>query len=110
MNRPSSEEGATTVLVAALLGVTALLAVGLGRLGGAAVTQARADAVADLTALAAVTGDAGGARRVAAAAGAAVLRIDAGPSGRRTVTVQLGPASAVAAAAPAADGQTVIPG
>ena len=110
MNRPSSEEGAATVLVAALLGVTALLAVGLGRLGGAAVGQARADAVADLTALAAVTGDAAGASRVAESAGAVVERVEAGPAGRRTVTVRLGPSTAVAAAAPAGDGQTVIPG
>ena len=110
MSRPSSEEGTTTLLVAALLGVTALLAVGLGRLGGAAVTQARADAVADLAALAAVTGDDAGARRVAVAAGAAVVQVDVGPAGRRTVTVRLGASTAVAAASPAADGRTVIPG
>lgn len=98
------------MLVAALLGVTALLVVGLGRLGGAVVVSARADAVADLVALAAVTGDEDGARRVAAADGATVVRFEGDPSGRSRVTVRLGAATAVAAAAPAPDGRTVIPG
>lgn len=110
MSRPSSEEGAAGVLVAALLGVTALLVLGLGRLGGAAVERARADAVADLVALAAVTGDVDGASSVAAADGATVIRLDAETTGRRSVTVQVASVTAVAAAAPAPDGHPVIPG
>jgi hypothetical protein len=110
VSRPSSEEGAVTVLVAALLAVTALLALGLGRLGAAAVDRARADAVADLVALAAVTADEEGARRVAAASAATVVHLEGQPAGRRTVTVRIGRTTAVAAAAPDTDGQLVIPG
>jgi hypothetical protein len=110
VSRPSAEEGAATVLVAALLAVTALLALGLGRLGAAAVDRARVDAVADLVALAAVTGDADGARRVANAAGASVVSLADGPAGRRTVTVRLRGSTSVAAAAPDSPGHPVIPG
>ena len=110
MSRPSSEEGAAGVLVAALLGVAAMFVLGIGRLGGAAVERARADAVSDLVALAAVTGDADGAQRVAAADGATVVRLGDGPAGRRTVTVRIGSVTAVAAAAPAPPGRPVIPG
>ena len=110
MTRPSAEEGAASVLVAALLGAAALLVLGLGRLGGAAVERARTDAVADLVALAAVTGDGEGAARVATADGAALVQLDGTMGGRRTVKVQISSVVAVAAAAPAPDGQPVIPG
>ena len=110
MTQPSAEEGAAGVLVAALLGVTALLVLGLGRLDGAAVERARADAVADLVALAAVTGGADGAQRVATADDATVVHLDGSASGRRTVTVQTGSVTAVASAAPSPAGQPVIPG
>jgi len=110
VSRPSSEEGSASVLVAALLAVTALLVLGLGRVGGAAVAQARVDAVADLVALAAVTGDAEGAQRVAAADGAVLVTVDGGPSGRWTVALQIAGATSTAAAAPSPDGQTVITG
>lgn len=109
MSRPSSEEGAATVLVAALLAVTALLALGLGRLGAAAVERSRADAVADLVALAAVTGGDVAAVRVAHAAGASVVSLDGGPVGRRTATVRLGGSTSVAAAVPDPSGHPVIP-
>lgn len=110
MSRPSSEEGAATVLVAALLGVTALLAVGLGRLGVAAVDRARVDAVADLVALSAVTGDEAGAAGVAAANRASVVTIEGNSEGRRVVTVRIGSSTSVAAAAPDPDGHLVIRG
>ena len=103
MTRPSSEEGAATVLVAGLLGVVALLVLGLGRVGQAAVQSARADAVADLVALAAVTGDAPTVRRVAAGGGGRVVQMREQSAGRWTVLVQVGPATAVADAAPATD-------
>lgn len=110
MSRPAAEEGAATVLVAALLTVTALLVLGLGRLGAAAVDRARVDAVADLVALSAVTGDEAGAAGVAAANGASVVSIEGNSEGRRAVTVQIGSSISVAAAAPDPDGHLVIPG
>ena len=110
MSRPSTEEGAASVLVAALLGVTALLVVGLGRVGGAAVARGRVDAVADLVALASVTGGAEGAQRVAAADGAVLFGVAGSPSGRQTVTVQIAGVTSSATAAPSPDGQSVIPG
>lgn len=107
MSRARPEEGAATVLVAALLGVTALLTAGVGRLGGAAVERSRADAVADLVALAAVSGQGHDAYRVAERTGAHVVRLTVEPTGRAVVVVRVGSATAVAAAAP---GRPVIPG
>jgi len=94
------------VLVAALLGVTVLLVLGLGRLVAAAVDRARTDAVADLTALAAVTGGEDGAARVASVAGAEVVRLTVGTTGAATVVVRLGASTASAAAVP---GPVVVP-
>ena len=95
------------MLVAALLGVTVLLVLGLGRLSAAAVDRARTDAVADLTALAAVTGGQAGAERVASAAGGEVVRLTLGTTGAATVVVRLGASTASAAAVP---GPVVVPG
>lgn len=88
-----------------LLGVLAvglLMTVGLGRLGAAVSVAARADAVADLTALAGAVGGPGAAASVASANGAALERFR-GPSGgaahRVDVAVRVGPARATAAAA-----------
>lgn len=95
------------MLVAALLGVTVLLVLGLGRLSAAAVDRARTDAVADLTALAAATGGQAGAERVASAAGGEVVRLTLGTTGAATVVVRLGASTASAAAVP---GPVVAPG
>lgn len=72
-------------------------AVGVLNVGGAAVTRARAEAVADLVALAHVTGGAEGAAVVAAANGAGPV-LSSVSNGTSVVTVTLGRASATAAA------------
>lgn len=94
------------MLVAALLGVMVLLALGLGRVGSAAVERAQADARADLTALAAVGGGADTADRVAASSGASVVRLTEAAGGGWTAVVRVGSTTASAAAAP---GPPVVP-
>lgn len=52
-SRPTRDEGSGTVLVIALLAVALVLAAAVGTLGGAQVARGRAQAAADLAALAA---------------------------------------------------------
>jgi hypothetical protein len=61
----AGERGAVSILMLAAAGIAVLLCLGLGRVGGAAVLQARADTAADAAALAA----------------ADALALDRGPSG-----------------------------
>jgi hypothetical protein len=98
------ERGVATVLaVPVATAVTAVCLLGAAHLGGAALDRARADAVADLSALAAVTGGDVDAVRVATANGGRVIGVRHG-SGVRTVTVVVSGVAAVAAAAPADPG------
>jgi secretion/DNA translocation related TadE-like protein len=48
----SSERGAVSILALAAVGISIVLCLGIGRVGGAAVLQARADTAADAAALA----------------------------------------------------------
>jgi precorrin-3B methylase len=73
---------------------------GLSRLGAAAVGRARADAVADMVALAGVTAGPEGAARVASASGARLVEHHEQADGSVRVSVQLGSTGASAAAAP----------
>jgi secretion/DNA translocation related TadE-like protein len=50
---PVDERGAVSILVLAAAGIAVVLCLGVGRVGGAAVLQARADTAADAAALAA---------------------------------------------------------
>jgi hypothetical protein len=68
----SGAAGNVTLVVAALLAVTGLLALGTARLGAAAVARARVEAAADAAALAGAADGAEAARRVAAANDATV--------------------------------------
>jgi secretion/DNA translocation related TadE-like protein len=47
-----SERGAVSILLLAVVGIAVVLCLGIGRVGGAAVLQARADTAADAAALA----------------------------------------------------------
>jgi hypothetical protein len=96
-----NEAGSALVVVPVALALAAALALGVGRLGVVAERRAAADAVADLVALAAVTGSESGARAVAEANGAAVESITA-DGGRWTVEVQRSGVRSRATAAPAA--------
>ena len=84
-DHPPTDQGQTTVLVALVVGLALLLAVGLAQLGGAAVGRARARTAADAAALAAVVEETAGpgagrrtAEEVAARNGAVVVgyRVD----------------------------------
>lgn len=99
--RPRTERGATTLLVAAGLALAVALAAGVGRVGAAAERRARTDAVADLVALAAVTGGPDGAAAVARANGAR-LRSTSVVGDVTVVRVQVRGTIAGAAARPAA--------
>jgi hypothetical protein len=90
---------ATVLFVPVALAVTAVCLLGTARVGEAALGRARADAVADLSALAAVIGGDVGAARVAEANGGRVVAVRGG-SDTRTVTVEVDGVAAVAAAAP----------
>jgi secretion/DNA translocation related TadE-like protein len=46
------ERGAVSILMVAVVGIAVMLCLGIGRVGGAAVLQARADTAADAAALA----------------------------------------------------------
>jgi len=84
-------------LMVAVLGVVALAALGLGRLGTAAIAAERAQSVADVTALAAAMDGPGAGRAVARANGAAVVG-HAAEAGTTVVTVERAGARASAAA------------
>jgi hypothetical protein len=73
---------------------------GVGRLGTATVQRARADAAADMTALAVVVGDRSTAARVAEASGATVIEVVDRPGGASQVVVERGGVRSIAAAAP----------
>lgn len=75
-----AEEGQIVPLMAVLLALTGVCALALARLGAGVVDGAGAQAVADATALAAVSGGPSAAEEVAAANGAALVtwRTDGG--------------------------------
>ena len=50
--RPAGERGSVSMLALAAVGLSAVLCLGVARVGGAAVLQARADSAADAAALA----------------------------------------------------------
>jgi hypothetical protein len=102
--RARGERGAATLLVLpAALALCAVLLGATARLGAAATVRARADAVADLVALAAVTGDRVGAEEVATANGGRLLELrEDGPD--RTASVDVGGVRGSATAAPAGPG------
>lgn len=89
--------GAVSPLMAALLAVVAVAALGLGRLGGAAIAAERAQSVADAAALAAAMDGPGAGRAVARANGATLLR-QAGDGATTVVSVERAGARASAAA------------
>ncbi|MFN7149150.1 MAG: hypothetical protein ACK4V6_06685 [Microthrixaceae bacterium] len=90
------------MLVLALVVLTAALAAGVTRVGDAALRAARADALADLSALAAVAGGAPAASAVASAGGGRLVSQVAAASERQVVVVELDGVSGTAAAAPGA--------
>ncbi len=104
MHLRSRERGTATPLVLAAIAVTCVLVTGVARVGGASVRTARAGAVADVVALAAVSGDEGRARQVAATSGAAVLEVVHSEGAVVEVLVELDGVRATAAAAPASGG------
>ena len=94
------ERGQAVPLLAATVAVTGLALVGLATLGRAAVSAARARAAADAAALAGVVDGEPGARRLAAANGAALVSFTrAGDGGDVVVVVRVGRAVATARAA-----------
>jgi hypothetical protein len=103
------ERGSALLTGVVVLAVVAVCLLGLARVGTAAVQRARADAVADLTALAAVSAGATGAARVATASGAELVEHHPQPDGSVRVAIQLGAARASAAAAPIGDPLTSDP-
>ena len=94
------ERGATAVALLAVVGVCTLLVTGLAHLGMVGVTRARLDAVADLSAVAAVVGGPGSAGRVAVANGAHLERVQ-GAGDVWVVTIRSAGGVATAAARPA---------
>ena len=87
----------TVVAVLAIVGVTLL---GVARIGDATLRRARADALADVSALAAVQGGRGAAERVAAAGEGTVVEYRDEAEGAVELSVELAGARAAAAAAP----------
>ena len=104
-DRRRGERGTATLLVVpAALAICAGCLAGVSRIGVAATGLARADAVADLSALAAVTGGVDAATDVAAANGARTLGVTT--SGAvRTVRVRVDGIVASASAAPSVGGR-----
>lgn len=98
----SGAAGLGAMLLVAVTGVALAFASGATRAGGAASARARADAAADLVALAAVVDPASGAGRVARANGATVVRVDDRLGGGLTVQVRRGGVVGEATARPAA--------
>lgn len=93
-------DGSASMLVLAVVVLAAALAVGVARVGDAALRAARADALADLSALAAVAGGATAASAVATAGGGRLVSRVATASERQVVVVELDGVSGTAAAAP----------
>lgn len=99
--RPArTERGAAVLLVAAVMVVAVALALGTARVGDAMLRRHRAQAVADVAALAAAVADSTAAHRVARANGAVVVDTASAGDGTVRVTIELDAARAVAAAAP----------
>jgi hypothetical protein len=92
--------GSASMLVLAVVVLSTVLGAGVTRVGDAALRAARADALADVGALAAVAGGPSAASDVVTAEGGRLLRHAGGPSGRQVVVVELQGASGTAAAAP----------
>jgi len=103
------ERGSVGLPVLACVTVVALAgAAGLGRLAGVSRVAARSQAVADLTASAAVVAERAGAQRVAAANGATLRTLDV-VGGDVTVEVVSGGSVARASARPGGSGGVVPP-
>jgi hypothetical protein len=79
-DRVHSEHGAVSIVLAAVVGLTSLMVLGVGRLGAASAAAAHAQAVADLVALAGTTAGTEGINEVATRNDAVVESV-AGPSG-----------------------------
>jgi uncharacterized membrane protein len=92
--------GSASLLTLGVVALTAALLTGTARLGSAALEHQRAQAVADLAALAGAAAGPAGADRVTARNGASVVATAAGADGSFGVTVRVGAAVASAAAAP----------
>ncbi len=97
MDQRAGERGSVVPLVAGVLGVVVLVAVGLGHVAQAMVERAQAQAAADAAALAGVVEGEAGAADVAARNGADLVRFDES-GGATTVVVRRGRARAAAAA------------
>jgi hypothetical protein len=100
---PRDVRGAAAPTVVLVVLVAVLAVAGVARVGDASLRRARADAVADVTALAAVRGGRDAAVRVATASGAQLQSFRADADGTVTVRVERAGASAAAAAAPLGD-------
>ncbi len=88
------------MLLLAVVVLSAVLAAGVARVGDAALRAARADALADVGALAAVAGGPSAASAVVGAGGGRLVRHVGAPVGHHVVVVELDGASSTAAAAP----------
>lgn len=97
--RTCSERGSVSPIVLAVVAVAVVVTGGVERLGDAASGRARADAIADLAALAAVTGGHPAAAAVARADGADLVDVDR-RGGTTVVVVRHRGVEAVAAARP----------
>ncbi|MFI5044126.1 MAG: hypothetical protein ACHQDC_04985 [Acidimicrobiales bacterium] len=95
----AGQRGSALLVVPVCVAVVAALALGIGRIGDAAHRRARADAVADLVALAAVTGGDEAGTEVAQANRATMVTVSAAGS-VRTVVVDLDGVRSSASAAP----------
>ena len=93
------QRGSVVLVLPALVVVAALLALGTAQLGHAAAARARADAVADVVALAAVSGEVTSAREVARRGGGALVE-HRRSAARHEVVVQVDGVRAAAAAEP----------
>jgi hypothetical protein len=102
------ERGSAAPLLLALLAVTVVVVAGVARVGGAAVHRARADATADVVALAAATADPAAAEDVARRGGARLIELRTRADGAVEVRVErsgvVARAAARAVAHPAAEG------
>jgi hypothetical protein len=94
------ERGSAVLLGPAVIAVGAVVLAGTVRVGAVVTDRARSDAVADLTALAAVTGGRPSAEAVAGANGARLVALGSDGSAR-TVVVEAVGVRARATAAPA---------
>lgn len=94
------ERGAAALLMVAVLVVTFTMVLGVVRVGDAVLRRHRAQLVADVSALAAVGGEATAADRVARTNGAVVRGVTVADDGTVVVIIELDGVRALAAAAP----------